>query len=793
MLVVWAKGPSYKVLSRLSPVLSTVPDLPVTVVNDFSVPPDTTLILALGGEALKQLQAEKIVAKNRTMTAYRTLPQMRVGVPVLVSYSPDIGDIDHGYYVDLLTDVRLAVRYCQTGKWHPIYGAYRYVPDLAEACAAIAAKHAVDGGLVDVSMDLETLGLDPYAEPTLTTPGAYIVSLQVSWQPGTADVVRFASREQEQTRLQDPTFREQVTFLLQCPYVRLKGANFKYDLHWLWRRGQFTCSTFTFDTTIVGSILDENRSNSLDTHAKIYVSALAGYADAFNHAVDKSRMDKVPPDQLLPYAGGDVDADLQVATVMKRELLRDSQLTSFYVNILHPAARAFEWVEQSGVVIDKDAFQELKADLEIEHARLVKEACKIMGGRIVVKHGYAYLSQQASMNLTKASMLVDFLFSPMGLNLKPQMWTEKPDKDGIKRPSTAMEHLEMFADVPEAKAFIDIIRQDSGVMKTYNTYVIGFLEHLRSDGRLHPTYYLFVGNQDEGEGGARTGRLSCKAPAFQTVPKHTKWAERIRRCYPAPPGYVVVERDYSQGELRVGACIAHEDNMIAAYKAGRDLHVDTAAPFAGYTYESLLALEKTDPHTFEETRQLGKAGNFGLLFGMREDGFVNYARLNYRVELTREEAKTFRDGFFKKYPKLEVYHEQYKRLAREHKYVRTPLGRIRHLPLIKSPNREVASKAERQAINSPVQGTLTDMVLWTIALEQQSGIAEIAPCFGACHDSILNYVPEDRVEELVGRMLDQMESLPFEKVGWQPQLRFLADAKVGHNWGSLKKFQRSPV
>ena len=790
MLTIWSKSPPAKVLKFLSPVLQTAPQVPVQVFNTYEVPTGTKTILALGGDALKQLQAEKIFAKNRTMTAFRATPQMRGDVPVLVSYSPDIGEIDHGYYVDLLTDVSLSLRYCLTNQWIPVYGKYRYVSDFSELCAAIEQQHALTGQPVDISKDLETLGLDPYAEPRIVPPypGAYIVSMQVSFQKGKADVIRFADRMHESERLSLPAFREQVEFLLRCPYIRLKGANFKYDLHWLWQRGAFNCTTFTFDTTIVGSLLDENRSNALDVHTKIYVPQLAGYSDTFDRTVDKSRMDLVPPDQLLPYAGGDVDADLQVAEAMKQELLRDPKLTSFYVNILHPAARAFEWVEQGGVLIDREAYKELQADLETEHARLVKEACKIMGGRIVAKHGDP--RRPGGMNLTKASMLCDFMFSPMGLNLKPKMYTAKPDKDGIQRPSTAMEHLMLFADHPKAGPFIALVQADSQVMKTYNTYVVGFLEHLRSDGRFHPTYFLYVGNQDEGEGGARTGRLSCKAPAFQTVPKHTLWASRIRRCFPAPPGYVVVERDYSQGELRVAACIAHEENMIAAYKAGRDLHIETSAPFAGFTYEALVALEHTDPHRYEETRQLGKAGNFGLIFGMKEDGFVAYARANYGVHLTWDEAHNFRETFFQKYPKLLIYHEQYKRMAREHKQVRTPLGRLRHLPLIKSPNQEVRSKAERQAINSPVQGTLTDMGLWTIALEHKSGLADVAPCWGACHDSILNYVPEDKVDEIVTRQLDQMENLPFNKVGWEPQLRFLADAKVGPNWGELKKFPR---
>jgi len=790
LLTIWTKTPSAKTLAVLSPILRSVQELPITVVSDYTVPSDTTVILALGSDSLKKLQENKLLAKNRTTTSYRTLPVMLGSVPVLVSYSPEIGDIDHGYYVDLLTDVTLAIRFCLTGKWTPIYGAYTYVHDFSGLCEAIETRYKASGEPVDVTKDLETLGLDPYALPTLSYPGAYIVTMQATCEAGKASVIRFTSRQHETERLQDPFLREQLEFLLRSDMVKMKGANFKYDLHWLWKRAAISCTNFKFDTTIVGSLLDENRSNALDVHTKIYVPSLAGYSDVFDRTVDKGRMDQVPPDQLLPYAGGDVDADLQVADAMKKELLRDQRLTSFYVNILHPASRAFEQVEQGGILIDKDAYEQLKFDLETEHARLVKEAVKIMGGRIYVKHGDP--SRPGGMNLTKASMLTDFMFSPMGLNLKPKMYTAKDDKDGIKRPSTAMEHLEMFSDDPKAKEFISLIREDSGVMKTYNTYVKGFLSHLRSDGRFHPTYYLFVGNRDEDEGGAKTGRLSCKDPAFQTVPKHTKWAKRIRRCFPAPPGYVVVERDYGQGELRVIACIAHEDNMIAVFKSGKDIHADTAAPFAGFTYEALMALEQTDTHTFEETRQLGKAGNFGLVFGMKEDGFVNYARSNYGVTLTWDEAHEFRETFFKKYPKLLVYHRVYVDQARQHKQVRTPLGRIRHLPLIKSPNREVAAKAERQAINSPVQGCLTDMVLWTIALEHQSGLAAIAPCFGACHDSILNYVPEDLVEEIVIRQIDQMENLPFEKVGWNPQLKFAADAKIGPNWGEVKKFKRSP-
>ena len=154
-------------------------------------------------------------------------------------------------------------------------------------------------------MDLETLGLDPYAEPLIAPPfpGAYIVSCRRRVRRARRMWSVSTDRVHERSRLADPALREQIDFLLRSPMVSLRGANFKYDLHWLWKRGAFTCTTFTFDTTIVGSLLDENRSNALDVHVKIYVPGLAGYSDQFDRTVDKSRMDLVPPDKLLTVCG----------------------------------------------------------------------------------------------------------------------------------------------------------------------------------------------------------------------------------------------------------------------------------------------------------------------------------------------------------------------------------------------------------------------------------------------------------------------------------------------------------
>lgn len=783
-MLIWSKDSPQSVLAGIGQVLAHNQGIQVKVTDDFTtIPANTTGILCLGNDAKEAMAALNVVQKKRTIGSLRGRAwHLPSGVPVMFSYNPSIVEIDYGKFVDVMTDVAGMIRVMRTGKLEPQLGEYRYVTDFKETILGIDKVFRANGKKpVEVALDLETVGTDEFALPTSDHPGAYIVSIQITYALGKADVLYFKSRNAMLDWLDDPGNWEDLHWLLNSDMISLRGANLKYDLRWLARHGEFECTNFRFDTTLVGALLDENRPNGLDVHAKIYVPRLAGYSDEFDRTVDKSRMDLVPQGKLLGYAGGDTDACLEVSQRQREDLLKDRDLTAFYVNILHPAARAMEMVERGGVCVDLNAFNELESDLNTEALSLVTKARKIMGGRLYYKHMDAEFA--GGINLTKASLIKDFMFSPMGLNLKPIDLTEK-----TQEPSTALEHLMKFQNVPEAAEFVGLLADFASVTKTLGTYVVGFRKHLRSDGRFHPSYWLFPGKKDEGEGGTVTGRLSCKDPAYQTIPKHTKWAKRIRRCYIAPDGFRVLECDYSQGELKVIACIAHEPNMLAAYLNDMDLHALTSGNFSGYDYAAMMKLKAEDPDLYDAIRQLGKAGNFGLIYGMSAEGFLEYAISNYGVkDLTLAAATDFRNGFFGQYTALPEYHKAYKAFAHKHGYVRSPLGRVRHLPLIHSPNREIRAKAERQAINSPVQGTLTDMMIWAVALSVKQGYHHEAPTFGLCHDAKNTYVPEDNWEIHVKRDLEIMENLPFEQVGWKPQLRFTADAKIGANLADLSK------
>jgi len=622
-----------------------------------------------------------------------------------------------------------------------------------------------------VALDLETLGLDYH------DPNAYIITVQITYKQGHSSVVYFDSRENSLTFNGYAELWYHLNFFMTSPKVSLRGANLKYDRNWLsvfW--GLTECTTFKFDTLLVGSLLNENRSNSLNTHTKVYVPSLGGYDDSFNIKFDKSRMDLVPKKELLPYAGGDTDACYQVAQAQLKDLTSDGKLTRFYREILHPAAMAYERVEQVGWCVDRDYYEFLKEELEFEIDGLVKAAKEIVGGRIIVKH----TDPHGNLNITKASLLVDYMFSSMGLRLKPIMKTGK-----TKQPSATMEHMLMFQDNPKAAPFVALLKAYASAIKTYNTYVVGFLKCIRSDGRFHPTYFLFAGDDMGQGGGTNTGRISVKNPPIQTVPKHTSWAKRLRKAFIAPPGMLVLSNDFSQGELKIAACVANEDNMIKVYKQGIDLHAVTAAALSGYELDAFLALKKTSPDLYEGLRFLGKAGNFGLIYGMGVSGFQSYALTTYKLAMTMVQAGERHAGFFKLYPKLVSWHNSSKNTARVYGMVRSKLGRVRHLPLITSPVPEVRSKAERQSINAPVQGTLSDMALWATAILEKRGVTQVAPVFGMVHDQLLSYIPEDFVDKHVAIRKEVMENLPFEKVGWEPQLKFTVDSQVGPNLGQL--------
>ena len=483
------------------------------------------VLLSMGGNNLKCLQMAGFLPKNRTITSLREkLHYVGDGV-CFVTFDADIKDFDYTSYIKFQTDINLVKRYLDTGKLEPEYGEYTYTHDFEPLPYLINDKYNHIGKPVRVACDLETVGLDPFNNE------AWIVSISFTVEEGYAHVVYFDGIDSQPDR--DSDLWDQIHWLLNDDRVNLIGANLKFDLLWMRVKWGIECTNFKFDTTLVGSMLDENRSNSLNTHTKIYAPALGGYDDNFNTKFDKSKMQDVPKEDLLPYAGGDTDATLRVANQMVKHLAKSKSQVNFYTKLLHPASRAFEDMEYNGIYIDVPYFAELQTELFAEMKRLEDEAKELMPTRILNKY-------EDGFSLTKSAIIKDFMFAhPAGLNLDPILTTAKTGA-----PSTAFNHLKMFEDVPEAAKFIAILKEWSSAKKTESTYVSGFMKHLRDDGKLHPVAILFrgdYGGDSNDDSGTVTGRLAFKDPAAQTLPKHTIWAKKLRKGYIAPPRLCVCE------------------------------------------------------------------------------------------------------------------------------------------------------------------------------------------------------------------------------------------------------------
>lgn len=793
-IILWGGGSAKLIDDIAKPVLGDGEDVPWGwfPIWDYKEPPSEMrpgdVLVAMGKAAITHLSAEKTWAgmpKNAGVEKLRSRVGSYREASAMVTYDPVMANMDAGATSQIRWDLRLARRFLNTGSLDPVIGRYRWVT-LDQFIALI--KDFIARKCV-VALDLETMGYYPHY------PDKKIITYQITDRAGAGFVLHHTQVSPE--RFAELT--EALRLLLNDPGVRMRGANLKFDLNWLFFKHGLTCSNFSFDTMLVGSMLDENRSNSLEWHAKEHTD-MGGYDTVFNQKYDKGRMDLVPiNDDFLTYAAGDVDSCYQVSEAQIKQLRSQPSLARLYSEVVHPAARAFEKIEQRGVLVDPERYAALRADLENDLAHSHAAALKHLPPRLVAKHA-------GKLDLSRGELVAEYMFGPegLGLGLTPKMFTAVKGE-----PSTAAKHLKMFMDDPEGDAvpFITEYRKYVSSSKIMSTYVDGFMKHLRPGNRFHATYLLFNGSAYEGEdddSGTTTGRLTALDPAMQTVPKHKKlgqskyWAKELRKCFIAPPGMMMWEADFSQGELRVVACVANESTMLKAYRNNMDLHCLSGSQMANVPYadfityaafeESLNEKEKVLFALYKEFRQKAKSANFGLLYGMGAEGFQAYARDSYGVIITLAEAENIHATFFKTYPGLLDYHNSSKKFAENRGYVQSPLGRIRRLPLLQSPDRDTASTARRQAINSPIQGCLSDLCLFAIVMIEMQLAAKGVQVIGMIHDAIIGYMPEDSAEELALEVQGLMSNLPIkERLGWDHQLPFPADIEVGPDWGSLKK------
>lgn len=287
-------------------------------------------------------------------------------------------------------------------------------------------------------------------------------------------------------------------------------------------------------------------------------------------------------------------------------------------------------------------------------------------------------------------------------------------------------------------------------------------EKIQVDDRIYPSFNIT----------ARTGRTTCSNPNLQQIPQD----KNVRNLIEARPGWKILECDFSQVELRVASMFSGDANMQHAYNSGSDLHSKTTELLFGDTSN----LSKQEQ---KRKRTEAKSMNFGFLYGMSAKTFVDYAK-GYGLNITEEQSEGFRNNFFEAYPRLLPWHEECKEYARKNGHTWSPIGRKRFLPDINSSNWSNRGQAERQSVNSGVQGFASDMCISALSDIVFSDEIDHDRCIvlGSVHDAILFEIRDDYVEEVVPIVKEMMEH-PSIIDGIDIPIPIIADVDVHQAWG----------
>jgi DNA polymerase-1 len=296
--------------------------------------------------------------------------------------------------------------------------------------------------------------------------------------------------------------------------------------------------------------------------------------------------------------------------------------------------------------------------------------------------------------------------------------------------------------------------------KLKSTYVDALPQMVKPDtGRIHTSYK---------QTGAVTGRLASSSPNLQNIPIRTKVVQQIRRGFVSQPGWYFLAADYSQVELRVLAHVSQDQALLEAFKLDQDIHSTTAAAVYDIDVEEVSYNQ----------RRFAKAVNFGLIYGMGP------YRLARDSELTLAEADNYIKAYFERFPGISRYLEETRQLARSQGYVETMLGRRRYFPIFMTGarvNRQVEARADREAVNHPIQGTAADIIkIAMIRLDAKLRDGYRARMLLQVHDELVLEVPEEEVRAVESLVIDTMSNaLPLD-------VPLKVETSSGTNWLELK-------
>lgn len=510
------------------------------------------------------------------------------------------------------------------------------------------------------------------------------------------------------------------------------GQNFKFDNRWV-KKKYGRKFHLRFDTMLAHHILDENSPHGLKELASEFCNAPSYDVDL------KTKLGLGDLEPFYKYGCFDTFYTRQLYYIFKKRLIADKTQSRLFYKLVMPAARMLEDVEASGHFINTKRLTQVRDQLNKQRTYLLEEMQRLAGEEV---------------NWNSPAQVGKLFYDKLGLPI-----LEKTAGGSPSTGESVLLRLQHEHELPK------LLMEFRGVDKNLSTYVDGWSSLMHKN-------HLFISTKIHG---TVTGRWASR---LHQVPRNTM----IRSLIGAPEGWSFVCADFSQIELRIAAMLADDHRMKMVFQTGGDIHSMTASAILGKAIDQLT----------KEERKMAKATNFGFLYSMSAAKFNIYARDNYGVILTDQQSKDFRNRFFETYSALPKWHERQRRIVRAFAQVTSLSGRIRHLPGINSSERGVQAEAERQAINSPVQGWGSGDLKAMAMVEIHNKIPhDQAIIKGEVHDSILLWVKTDTLERNLPIIKAAMEKPKLlEDFGISLTVPLVADIEVG-DWGLGKVWKPS--
>lgn len=631
---------------------------------------------------------------------------------------------------------------------------------------AVEGIHKYIGGSSIVAFDFETAPDDPYREEdkaALDPARAHIVGCSFSVKEGTGIYIPVAHRVGE--NIDKDMFYEFLAKFLMDKTITKIAHNIAFESAMAYARG-IVIQPPVYDTICASqmSLKSVYEFRTLrESGLKLLAGELCGEPlPSFSSVTDGRHFDELDGNDAETVRYGAADSDFALRLYNKLNAWFDKYLPKHrYIveEIESPTAVYLGIMKCNGIPMDISLMQNRKSEAEAEMERIRGKIAFIIGD---VNIG-ANCSTQAFKN---------YLYKDLGL---PVLKTTAANREAAD--DMTMTLLKEWCDEhrPELSRLFTFVQEYRKWGKIKSTYIDGYLKYINPvTSCIHPD--MFALSTD-------TGRMNCRNPNAQNMPRKTNDPIGVRNFIKAPDGCLILSLDFSQIELRVGAFYCRDEKMLETYRNNGDIHAATTSVIFGVSYE-----EAQDKHSenYKEHRTIAKNVNFGTFYGLFPKGLQKTLKFKAGIDKTVSECEEILNNLKRGYRGLTAWQEKAKVDAARHMYSETWLGRRRYLPNITSDDWGKRSFAERCALNTPIQGTAADILKLAITrilkgLPEREWLKPILQI----HDELTFIIPEDRLQEAVTFIRGCMEEKPFLEF----DLPLIAEASVGTIFGAMDELE----